>query len=47
MTDLEMGQMLTESYLDALEEYGDDFKALMGAEAIKIFENIDLPRERS
>ena len=47
MTDLEMGQMLTEeAYLDALEEYGDDFKALMGAEAIKILlENIDLPRE--
>lgn len=36
MTDLTIGQLLTEeAYLDALEEYGDDFEALMGAEAIK------------
>jgi DNA-directed RNA polymerase subunit beta' len=36
MTDLEKGQMLTEEeYLDKLEEYGDEFTAKMGAEAIK------------
>ncbi len=36
MTDLERGQLLSEeAYLDALEEYGDEFEALMGAEAIK------------
>ena len=35
MTDLERGQLLTdEMYLDALEKYGDDFEAKMGAEAI-------------
>ncbi|RKF21393.1 DNA-directed RNA polymerase subunit beta' [Alginatibacterium sediminis] len=35
MTSLERGQMLTEeTYLDALEEYGDEFEAKMGAEAI-------------
>ncbi len=35
LTHLEKGQLLTEdAYLDALEEYGDDFHALMGAEAI-------------
>ena len=36
MTDLEKGQMLTEEeYLDRLEEWGDEFVAKMGAEAIK------------
>lgn len=36
MTDLEKGQMLTEEeYLDHLEEWGDEFTAKMGAEAIK------------
>ncbi|MCH9769530.1 MAG: DNA-directed RNA polymerase subunit beta', partial [Gammaproteobacteria bacterium] len=36
LTPLERGQLLSEeSYLDALEEYGDDFEALMGAEAVK------------
>ncbi|WP_029800517.1 DNA-directed RNA polymerase subunit beta', partial [Vibrio parahaemolyticus] len=36
MTDLEKGQMLTEEeYLDRLEEWGDEFTAKMGAEAIK------------
>lgn len=36
MTDLERGQMLTEEeYLDRLEEWGDEFTAKMGAEAIK------------
>jgi DNA-directed RNA polymerase subunit beta' len=35
MTTLERGQMLTEeTYLDALEEYGDEFEAKMGAEAV-------------
>ena len=35
MTDLERGQLLTdEMYFDALEKYGDDFEAKMGAEAI-------------
>ncbi|MCO7225009.1 DNA-directed RNA polymerase subunit beta' [Pleionea sp. CnH1-48] len=36
MTALEKGQLLTEdAYLDALEEYGDEFEAKMGAEAVK------------
>lgn len=36
MTPLEPKQLLSEeAYLDALEEYGDDFQALMGAEAVK------------
>ena len=35
MTPLERGQLLSdESYLDTIEEYGDDFDARMGAEAI-------------
>ncbi|ALP52371.1 DNA-directed RNA polymerase subunit beta' [Candidatus Tenderia electrophaga] len=35
MTQLEKNQLLTdEGYLDAIEEYGDDFDARMGAEAI-------------
>ncbi len=35
MTDLEPGQLMSdEQYLDALEQYGDDFDARMGAEAI-------------
>ena len=44
MTDLTAGQLLTEeAYLDALEEHGDDFEALMGAEAIKkLLQRIDL-----
>lgn len=48
MTDLEEGQLLTdEMFLEALEEYGDDFKALMGAEAIfELLKNIDLEKER-
>jgi DNA-directed RNA polymerase subunit beta' len=47
MTTLEKGQLLTEeAYLDALEEYGDDFEALMGAEAIKkLLESMDLEEE--
>jgi len=36
MTDLERGQLLTdEMYLDAIEKWGDDFDARMGAEAIR------------
>ena len=36
MTELETGQLLTEeAYLDAVEEYGEDFEAMMGAEGIK------------
>lgn len=36
MTQLEPKQLLTEeAYLDALEQYGDEFDALMGAEAIQ------------
>jgi len=35
MTELERGQLLSEeAYLDAIEQYGDDFDARMGAEAI-------------
>ena len=35
MTTLEPGQLLSEeAYLDAIEQYGDEFRALMGAEAI-------------
>jgi DNA-directed RNA polymerase subunit beta' len=36
MTTLERGQLLNdETYLEAVEQFGDDFEALMGAEAIK------------
>lgn len=36
MTPLKSGQLLSEeAYLDAVEEYGDEFEALMGAEAIQ------------
>ena len=36
MTDLGYKQLLTEeAYLDAVEQYGDDFEAMMGAEAIQ------------
>ena len=47
MTDLEKGQMLTEEeYLDRLEEWGDEFTAKMGAEAIKdLLGSMDLPAE--
>ena len=47
VTDLTLGQLLTEeAYLDALEEYGDDFEALMGAEAIKkLLKGIDLDQQ--
>lgn len=47
MTRLERGQVLTEEeYLDALEEFGDEFEARMGAEAIQILlKNINLKNE--
>lgn len=47
MTPLERAQLLSEeAYLDALEEYGDEFEAQMGAEAIqKLLQGIDLEVE--
>ncbi|WP_343192197.1 DNA-directed RNA polymerase subunit beta' [Buchnera aphidicola] len=47
MTNLEKRQILTEEqYLDALEEFGDDFDAKMGAEAIQsLLKNMDLKNE--
>ncbi len=47
LTPLEPWQLLTEEeYLDALDEHGDEFEALMGAEAIKkMLQSIDLAGE--
>ncbi len=47
MTTLEKSQILTEEeYLDALEEHGDEFDALMGAEAVlALLQQIDLDGE--
>jgi DNA-directed RNA polymerase subunit beta' len=47
MTDLERGQLLTdEQYLDTMEQWGDEFEAKMGAEAIyELLRNIDLNDE--
>ena len=47
MTPFEKGQLLTEEvYLDALEEHGDEFEALMGAEAIqKLLLSLDLQED--
>ncbi|MGI1677158.1 MAG: DNA-directed RNA polymerase subunit beta' [Cellvibrionaceae bacterium] len=47
MTALEKGQLLTdEQYFEAMEEFGDDFSAKMGAEAIQdLMSDIDLPSE--
>ncbi len=47
MTNLERNQILTEEqYLDALEEFGDEFDAKMGAEAIRaLLRNMDLEQE--
>ncbi|MBN2689973.1 MAG: DNA-directed RNA polymerase subunit beta' [Gammaproteobacteria bacterium] len=47
MTPLQKGQLLSdEAYLDAVEEYGNDFIAMMGAEAIqKLLQEIDLDEE--
>ena len=49
MTPLEKGQLLSdEAYLNMLEEHGDEFEALMGAEAIqKLLEEMDLEEEIS
>ncbi|MDE2070830.1 MAG: DNA-directed RNA polymerase subunit beta', partial [Gammaproteobacteria bacterium] len=47
MTPLERGQLLSdESYLEAIEEHGDDFDARMGAEAVyELLKSIDLEKE--
>ena len=47
MTPLEKGQLLTEeAYFDAMEEYGDDFEAYMGAEAVQhLLKQLDLEAE--
>jgi DNA-directed RNA polymerase subunit beta' len=47
LTDLEIGQLLTdEEYYAKLEEYGDEFDARMGAEAIQaLLLNLDLDGE--
>lgn len=47
MTKLNKGQLLNEEqYLNALEEFGDEFDAKMGAEAIqKLLKNINLKNE--
>ena len=47
MTEFERGDLLTEeSYLEAIETYGDEFEARMGAEAIRALMNeIDLQEE--
>ncbi|MBT8447278.1 MAG: DNA-directed RNA polymerase subunit beta', partial [Gammaproteobacteria bacterium] len=47
MTDLERGQLLSEeSYLEAIEQFGDDFEAKMGAEAVyELLRTIDLNAE--
>ena len=47
MTELERGQLMTdEMYLDALEQYGDEFDARMVAEAVReMLMTIDLQRE--
>ena len=47
LTELERGQLLTDDqYLDSVEEYGDDFDAKMGAEAIfDLLRSINLNEE--
>ena len=46
-TNLERGQLLSdESYLEAIEEHGDEFDARMGAEAVSmLLESMDLNKE--
>src|ERR1700742_3099321 len=52
MTQLEKGQLLSEeAYYDAIEEYGDEFEARMGADAIQellrgINLEVEVPRIR-
>ena len=47
MTPLKRGQLLTEDdYAAKTEEFGDEFKAMMGAEAIReLLKSIDIPKE--
>jgi DNA-directed RNA polymerase subunit beta' len=47
MTPLNRAQLLTEDdYLAKVEEYGDDFSAVMGAEGVReLLRTIDIPRE--
>jgi len=47
MTTLEKGQLLTdEAYLESIEEFGDDFNAKMGAEAVyELLRAVDLNHE--
>ncbi|MBI2993018.1 MAG: DNA-directed RNA polymerase subunit beta' [Gammaproteobacteria bacterium] len=47
MTQLERGKLLTEeNYLEAIEQYGDEFEAKMGAEAIyELLRTIDIDEE--
>ena len=47
MTDLERGQLLTDDmYLEKIEQFGDDFEARMGAEAIhELLRTLDLDVE--
>ena len=47
MTPLERGQLLTdETYLEAMEQYGDEFDARMGAEAVRdLLSSMDLEAE--
>jgi DNA-directed RNA polymerase subunit beta' len=47
MTELERGQLLSdEMYLEAIEKYGDEFNALMGAEAVyELLRTIELDTE--
>src|SRR5574344_2060318 len=49
LTPLKRGQLLTEEeFINNTEEFGDDFKALMGAEAIRaLLHNIDIDAEVS
>jgi len=48
LTSLDQYQVLTEEeYIEAFEEYGEEFRALMGAEALReMLANIDLEEER-
>ena len=47
MTPLEKGQLMSdEAYLDAVEQYGDEFTARMGAEAVRdLLNQINVPDE--
>ena len=47
LTELERGQLLSDdAYLEAIEQYGDDFDARMGAEAIyELLRTVDLAHE--